>query len=241
MVLNGAITGLKNNSYHSQELLAATMAAIAVKFGSKMKFFNEITALTAAASGVNTAGVLVGAKSAHTIWTSNDADEKKAAWKALMLATGGATVATMTRATTVLQSRHTSLPKMTEFAKPLAIATGTSVVLAEGGIRGVKLANASLEAAAERRRIAGENHEIDADIATVQAGAHDAEDKIQALPRDQFIILAKAARNLLATSGGRRNESAKVTDDQIGWINAQAAEFAKAAETKIDGWVDLAR
>ena len=234
MVFNGAIQGLKNNSYHSQELLAATLAAVAVKLGSNMKYFSKITTATAAAAGANTAGLLVAVNSAHTVWTSKDAGEKKAAWKALGLAATGVTVATMTRATSVLHSGYKSLPTLTKFAKPLAVATGVGTVVAKGGLESVKYVSAFCAAWVAKSR----QEALDNAVALVN-GKDEAH--VQGLDRENFIKMAAAAQILLATAGQARDESAKVNEDLRGWLNAKAAEFNKADATKIARWVDFER
>ena len=118
--------------------LGSLVAAALVKLGSK--HIQQITNLTAFASAANGASVLVTAKSASTLWSSTEKDEENsAAKKALALAVLTAATTTLLRGTTILKTRHTSLPALSEFAKPLAAATAATAVLTAGGIKGIKM------------------------------------------------------------------------------------------------------
>jgi len=143
MISNDVLQGFQNNRYHAQEVVGSLFAAALVKLGSK--HIQQITNLAAFASAANGASVLVTAKSAHTLWTSKDDNEKSPAKKALALALTTATVTTLLRGTTILKTRHTSLPALSEFAKPLAAASGATAVLTFGGIEGIKMANGAYQ------------------------------------------------------------------------------------------------
>jgi len=238
-MISNAVQGFQNNRYHAQELVGSLFAAALVKLGSK--HIQQITNLTAFASAANGASALVTAKSAHTLWTSKDDNEKSAAKKALALAVTTATTVTLLRGTTILKTRHTSLPALSEFAKPLAAATAATAVLTAGGIQGIKMANGAYQTWSANRA-AAHNQRVDTAVALVLSEAYNEEGKIQALNTvEGFKPLADAARFVLSTSGQTKDESAKVTDEMIGFINAQYAELHKVEATIIEGWVDLAR
>jgi len=75
-------------------------------------------------------------------------------------------------------------------------------------------------------------------VGLVLSEAYNQENKIQALNTvEAFNHLADAARFVLGTSGKTKDESAQVTDEMIGFINAQYLELHKV----IEGWVDLVR
>jgi len=239
-MISSAVQGFQNNRYHAQEVVGSLFAAALVKLGSK--HIQQITNLTAFASAANGASVLVTAKSAHTLCTSEDGDEKGAAYQALVLALTTATVTTFLRGTTILKSRHTSLPALSQFAKPLAAASGATAVLTFGGIQGIKMANGAYQTWSANRAEAAHNQKVDTAVALVLSEAYNDEGKIQALDTvEAFKPLADAARFVLGTSGQTKDESAKVTDDMIGFINAQAAVLNDKEATRIEGWVNLVR
>ena len=239
-MISNAVQGFQNNRYHAQEVVGSLFAAALVKLGSK--HIQQITNLTAFASAANGASVLVTAKSAHTLWTSKDADEKSAAKKALALALTTATVTTLLRGTTILKTRHTSLPALSEFAKPLAAATAATAVLTAGGIKGIKVAHGAVTTWQANRAAAAHDAKVTEQLAIVQSEAYNEEGKIQALAtKEAFLPLANAARFVLTTAGEDRDESAKVTGEMIGFINAQAAVLNGEEATTIEGWVNLAR
>ncbi|WP_316358088.1 hypothetical protein [Candidatus Neptunichlamydia sp. REUL1] len=238
-MISNAVQGFQNNRYHVQEVVGSLFAAALVKLGSK--YIQQITNLTAFASAANGASVLVTAKSAHTLWTSENGDEKSAAKKALALALTTATVTTLLRGTTILKTRHTSLPALSEFAKPLAAASGATAVLTFGGIQGIKMANGAYQTWSANRAVAARNAEVAEKVAVVQHTDYGDHNKIQGLATQDFLPLADAARFVLTTAGKDRDESAKVTDEMIRSINTKAAELNGEEATKIAGWVDLAR
>ena len=239
-MISNAVQGFQNNRYHAQEVVGSLFAAALVKLGSK--HIQQITNLTAFASAANGASLLVTASSAQTLWSSTKDGEKSAAKKALALALTTATVTTLLRGTTILKTRHTSLPALSEFAKPLAAASGATAVLTFGGIQGIKMANGAYQTWSANRAAAAHDAKVTQQLAVVQDQAYNSEGKIQALAtREAFLPLAEAARFVLTTAGEDRDESAKVTDEMIGFINDQAGVLNGEEATRIEGWVDLAR
>jgi len=229
------IQGFQNNRFHAQEVVGSLFAAALVKLGSK--HIQQITNLTAFASAANGASVLVTAKSAHTLWTSKDDNEKSAAQKALGLALLTATTATLLRGTTILKTRHTSLPALSEFAKPLAAATAATAVLTEGGIRGIKMAHGAVQTWQANRAIAAATAKLDAAKLEIVKDAFNEEDKINALDAPQIKVLADHVRVVLASGP----DKAGVSDDLIGHVNARAVELNKVPETRIADWAPLAK
>jgi len=222
-MISNAVQGFQNNRYHAQEVVGSLFAAALVKLGSKHT--QQITNLTAFASAANGASLLVTASSAQTLWSSTKTDEEKsAAKKALALALTTATVTALLRGTTILKTRHTSLPALSEFAKPLATA-----VLTFGGIQGIKMANGAYQTWSASRAVAAAKLEIAKE-------AFDSEDKINALTAPEIQVLAAAMRLVLASP-----DKATVDDDQIARVNARVAELNHAQPETIPAWVDLAK
>ena len=233
-MISNAVQGFQNNRYHAQEVVGSLFAAALVKLGSK--HIQQITNLTAFASAANGASVLVTAKSAHTLWTSKDADEKSAAKKALALALTTATVTTLLRGTTILKTRHTSLPALSEFAKPLAAATAATAVLTAGGIKGVKMANGAYQTWSANRAAAAAAEKLANAKLEIVKEAFDSEDKINALGAPAIQALAEAMRLVLESA-----DKATVADEQIAHVNAKVAELNHAQADTIPAWVDLAK
>ncbi|QVL55007.1 MAG: hypothetical protein KFB95_06725 [Simkaniaceae bacterium] len=234
-MITSAVQGFQNNRYHAQEVVGSLFAAALVKLGSK--HIQQITNLTAFASAANGASVLVTAKSAHTLWTSNDADEKSAAKKALALALTTATVTTLLRGTTILKTRHTSLPALSEFAKPLAAATAATAVLTAGGIKGIKVAHGAVTTWQANRALAAAAEKLAAAKIEIVKEAFDSEDKINALEAPVIQALADHVRVVL----GSDTDKADVSDDLIAWVNAKVAALNHAQADTIPNWVDLAK
>jgi hypothetical protein len=232
-MISNAVQGFQNNRYHAQEVVGSLFAAALVKLGSK--HIQQITNLTAFASAANGASVLVTAKSAHTLYSSSKDGERSAAKKALALALTTATVTTLLRGTTILKTRHTSLPALSEFAKPLAAASGATAVLTFGGIQGIKMANGAYQTwSANRAAAAAEK--LAAAKAEIAKEAFDSEEKINALTAPQIQVLANAMRLVLASP-----DKAEVDDDQIDRVNAKVAALNHAQADTIPDWVNLAK
>jgi len=235
-MFSNAVNGFQNNRYHSQEIVGSLFVAALVKLGSK--HIQQITNLTAFASAANGASVVVTAKSAHTLFTSTKDEEKSAANKALLLALLALTTATVTtllRGTTILKTRHTSLPALSKFAKPLVAATVVTAALTEGGIRGIKAAHGAVQTYRADRAAAAAAAKLDAAKLEIAKEAFDSEDKIQALTSPELKALADAMRLVL----GSATDKATVSDDQIARVNAAAEELNKAPDTTIADWAPL--
>jgi hypothetical protein len=227
------IQGFQNNRFHAQEVVGSLFAAALVKLGSK--HIQQITNLTAFASAANGASVVVTAKSAHTLWTSKSDDEKSAAKKALALALITAGTTTLLRGTTILKTRHTSLPALSEFAKPLAAATAATAALTAaltaGGIFSIKTAHGFISTKLAERAEAAAAAKLE-----IAKEAFDSEEKINALLTPAIKDLADAMRLVLASP-----DKGTVDNDQIDRVNAKVADLNKTPETAIAGWVALAK
>ncbi len=225
----------QDNKWHSQEILGSLVAAALVKLGSK--HIQQITNLTAFASAANGASLLVTASSAQTLWSSTKTDEEKsAAKKALALALTTATVTTLLRGTTILKTRHTSLPALSEFAKPLAVASGATAVLTFGGIQGIKMAHGAVTTWQANRAAAVAAEKLAAAKAEIVKEAFNSEEKINALGAPAIQALADAMRLVLASA-----DKATVNDDQIARVNAKVTALNDAQADTIPAWVDLAK
>lgn len=228
------IQGFQNNSFHAKEVVGSLFAAALVKLGSK--HIQQITNLTAFASAANGASVVVTAKSAHTLWTSKNDDDKSAAKKALMLAVLTAGTTTLLRGTTILKTRHTSLPAFSEFAKPLAAATAATAVLTAGGIKGIKMTHGFITTKMAERAAAADAEKLAAAKLEIAKEAFDSEEKINALLTPAIKDLADAMRLVLASP-----DKANVDDDQIARVNAKVLELKQVPDTAIADWVALAK
>ena len=215
--------------------LGSLVAAALVKLGSK--HIQQITNLTAFASAANGASVLVTAKSASTLWSSTAKDEdKSAATKALVLAALTAGTTTLLRGTTFLKTRHTSLPALSEFAKPLAAATAATAVLTAGGIKGIKMTHGFITTKMAERAAAAAAEKLAAAKLEIAKDDFNSEEKINALLTPAIKDLADAMRLVLASP-----DKGTVDDDQIDRVNAKVADLNKAPETAIADWVALAK
>lgn len=155
------ITHIQNNRWHSQEIIGALAVAAAAKLISSTnlisKYIQPINSLTAFAAGVNGAGVLMIAKSVHTLYGDR---RDRSAQKALAVGLMAVITATLLGGTTILKTRHTSLPALNKFAMPLLAATGATVILTEGGIRGIKKAHEGYQGLVAARATA-DPHDLD--------------------------------------------------------------------------------
>jgi len=217
--------------------LGSLVAAALVKLGSK--HIQQITNLTTFASAANGASVLVTAKSASTLWSSTAKEEdKSAAKKAIMLALTTATVTTTTllRGTTILKTLHTSLPALSEFAKPLPAATAATAVLTAGGIKGIKMTHGFISTKMAERAAAAATAKLEAAKLEIAKDDFNAEDKINALLTPAIKDLADAMRLVLASP-----DKATVEEDQIARVNAKVEDLNKNPETAIADWDPLAK
>ncbi|WP_316357119.1 hypothetical protein [Candidatus Neptunichlamydia sp. REUL1] len=220
------IEAFQNNRYHTQDVLGSACAATLVMLASK--YTQQITNLTAFATATNGASVLITAKSIHTLCTSSKAGEKATAENTLVFALSVATVATMLRATTVLNSRHNAFPDFNKFAKPLFATTTATIVLTQGGIQSVKMAHSTCQAWAHDRA------EFLA-LAKVEIAKEDfnTKEKIDALDAEAINALRGHIERVLASPADRNG----VPNNLILWVNTRAG----AGQLEIAGWENISR
>jgi hypothetical protein len=232
--------------------LGSLFAAVLVKLGST--HIQQITNLTAFASAANAGGFFALTKSASTLRTSSATeDDKKTAQIALMVSVVMLFAATFCRGTTILKTRHTSLPSLNKFSKPLAAASIATAILTPGVISSTKKTirfistkmderAKAAELNAKRAEAAALNAKVDSNLAIVLSDDYNQKEKVQQIDtKENFLVLADAARFVLDTSDEYKHKSAQVTDDMIGYINAKAEDLNKDEDSKIEGWLALKR
>lgn len=151
------ITAIKQNSYHSQDILAAAGTTVLLHLASKARFFNTLTWGQAANAAANGTSLVVAGKSAYAWKNAKGGDEAKSARNAFVASLLVGALSTTAGITNISETKFSGLPQFKEMKdmKIFGIATVaggiTSAVMTEGGVRGVKYVHSTYTAWAQDR------------------------------------------------------------------------------------------
>ena len=226
------IDGIKNNSYHAQELLSAAAIGTLTHVLGK-RFISPISVGTAVAGVFNGCGLLITAKSVNTLITNSKAEEdkknpeaSKKAKQALISAVIVLTASSTLRATNILQTKFKTLPQFNAHVKPLA---GLSL-LNGGGSFALLLGFKELNAMNTKRIADNKQKAQDAYDASLAEIKGNTQEQIKDLDEGKLKTLRSDIEKVLKNKLYQKDH---LSDELLGWVNDQAGELS------IEGWQDL--